>query len=191
MIGSVRRAVPRIVVIGSTSVGKTALIHQIIFSQFDPMTSPTTGTAFYQYISDHPTHSEVQLWDTAGMERFHSLNTAYYRDAAGAILVFDLTNYVTFQEIGSWLTEFMSQAHPNPAMVLCGNKCDLGGAMEVDLDDVRLFCQEHHMSYYQTSAVSGNGVSEMVHAVLSHIPVFQVPVSTEILLPEKPSGCCY
>jgi small GTP-binding protein len=189
--GSMQGVTPRVVVIGSTSVGKTSLINQIISSRFDLLTAPTTGTAFHLYKSDHPIHPEVELWDTAGMERFWSVNTSFYREAAGAILVFDLTSYASFEEMGSWLREFIAHAPANPAIVLCGNKCDLGGSMEVDEDAVRIFCQDHHLSYYQTSALSGNGVSEMMCALLSQIPMSQVAVSTAQAVGSEKSWTCY
>jgi small GTP-binding protein len=184
------KPVPRVVVIGTAAVGKTALINRIIHSRFDTITQPTTGTAFYEYKSDHPVHPEVQHWDTAGKERYRSVNSVFYREAIAAILTFDLTSFQSFQELESWLNEFITNAQPNPTVVLCGNKCDLGDQLEVEPDDIRQFCDAHQLSFFQTSACTGEGVAELMAGLLNGIPALQAPTSTQILVPENEKGKC-
>ena len=77
----------------------------------------------------------LQLWDTAGQERFRSLTTAFFRDAMGFLLLFDLTNEQSFLNIRNWLTQLQTHAYcENPDIVLCGNK--------VDLEDQRVITEE-------------------------------------------------
>ena len=180
---------PRIVLIGSTSVGKTSLINRIIDDKFEPFTSPTTGTAFFQYHTKDPDHPEIQIWDTAGMERYRSLNRIFYHEAVGAILCFDLTNKRTFDDLESWLDEFITEAPPNPSIVLVGNKCDLSDVIEVENDEIQVFAKEHHLRYFTTSAFNGDGVNEMLNALLSMIPK-STNVETTNLEVEESKGCC-
>jgi small GTP-binding protein len=181
---------PRVVVIGTAAVGKTALINRIIHSRFEAITAPTTGTAFFEYKSEHPVHPEIQLWDTAGMERYRSVNSVFYREAIGAILTFDLTSIQSFTELESWLDEFTTHAQPNSTVVLCGNKCDLADQVEVEPDEIRTFCDTHQLQFFQTSACTGEGVPELMNGLLNAIPAAQAPTSTEILVPQEVKGKC-
>ncbi|OHT07295.1 putative Ras-related protein Rab-4A [Tritrichomonas foetus] len=180
---------PRIVLIGSTSVGKTSLINRITEKKFEPFTTPTTGTAFFQYHTKDPDHPQIQIWDTAGMERYRSLNRIFYHEAVGAILVFDLTNYRTFEELESWLNEFITEAPPNPSIVLVGNKCDLSDVIEVEQDEIQVFAKDHELRYFSTSAFSGEGVDDMLQALLSMIPKTTTVETTNLEEPEQ-SKCC-
>lgn len=80
-------------------------------------------------MSDDPEDScriHLQLWDTAGQERFRSLTTAFFRDAMGFILLFDITNEQSFINIRSWLEQLKTHAYcDQPDIILCGNKSDL------------------------------------------------------------------
>jgi small GTP-binding protein len=182
---------PRVVVIGSVSVGKTCLIHRIVSGTFRAPTAPTTGTAFFAYCTDDPNHSEVQLWDTAGMDRYRSLNKVFYREAIAAILVFDLTSYASFQDLDSWLQEFIANAKPNPSVVLCGNKVDLADAREVQEDDIFTFCSEHNsLNFFEVSAQTGEGIARMIKCLLDLLPKEQFAVQTTVLEPPQESHCC-
>jgi small GTP-binding protein len=184
---------PRIVVIGSASVGKTCLINRIVECKFSSVTAPTTGTAFYAYRPEHPDHPEIQLWDTAGMERYRSLNKVFYREAVGAILVFDLTSYSSFQDLDSWLREFIANARSNPCIVLCGNKSDLQDEREVQENEIVSFCADHDsLNFFETSAQTGDGVSRMMKCLLDLLPKEAFAIQTTVLSPEEPKekGCC-
>ena len=180
---------PRTVLIGSASVGKTSLITRIVENRFEDFTTPTTGTAFFQYHTNDPEKPVIQIWDTAGMERYRSLNRIFYHEAVAALLVFDLTNYSSFQDLESWYHEFMSEAPLNPTVILVGNKCDLS-SKEVDDEEIRIFAKEHNIQYFQTSAVTGEGVDEMMDALVLAIPKIEAPVETNILPQDEKKKCC-
>jgi Ras-related protein Rab-5C len=183
---------PRVVVIGSTFAGKTALIKRIMELRFDDRTETTTGTAFFLYKSDHPKHPEIQIWDTAGMERYRSVNSLYYREAVAAILVFDLTRLGSFQELESWRDEFLTNAPPNPTIIVCANKCDLMDEIEVEPDEIQQFCNTYDLPLFQTSAFTGEGINPAIRELLDRIPLIEAPEST-ILTPalseEKKCKC--
>jgi small GTP-binding protein len=155
------------------------------------MTSPTTGTTFFQYKTDNPDHPEIQLWDTAGMERYRALNNVFYREAVAAVLVFDLTSYPSFTELDSWLKEFTTCARPNSCVVLCANKLDLTDARQVDTDEIISFCKDHDdLNYFETSAYTGEGVATMVKALLQILPKEEAAVETVPIIVEEKEHCC-
>lgn len=182
-------SVPRIVMLGTTSVGKTSLINRIVYSKFDANAPPTTGAGFFQYKSPPPEEREIQIWDTAGMERFRSLNNVYYQRAVGAILVFDLTNLDSFKELDSWRDEFISKTSPNAIIILVGNKSDLEDQIEVDKNDIDQYCSQHGLKYYETSACTGHNVTNVITELISMLPPSEDNVVSSPL-EEKKGGCC-
>ena len=180
---------PRIVMLGSAAVGKTSLINRMVYDKFDNLIPPTTGAGFFQYKSEGPNSREIQIWDTAGMERFRSLNSVYYHRAVGAILVFDLTNYETFQSLDSWRQEFISKTNPNTAIVLVGNKCDRASDVEVEQTDIDSYANEHGLKYFKASALTGENVKEMITELISMLPPAEDTVDTTPIENEK-KGCC-
>jgi small GTP-binding protein len=182
---------PRIVVIGDTSVGKTCLINRIVNHSFSAITAPTTGTAFFALNPDHPDHKEIQLWDTAGMERYRALNKVFYREAVGALIIFDLTSYPSFESLDSWLQEFVANARPNPCVVICGNKLDMADARQVNDEEIMQFCADHNsLNFFETSAKSGEGVDRMMKCLLDLLPKEACAVQTTVLTPPEEKKCC-
>jgi small GTP-binding protein len=163
------KSAPPVVVIGSPSVGKTSIINCLIGKTFSSVTAPTTGAAFHVYRAP-PGMPDVQLWDTPGMDRYRSQNSAFYSEAVGALVVFDLTSYTTFRDLDSWVDEFGAASRGNPAIVICGNKGDLQEAREVDEDDITSFCRRHDgVPYFEVSAYTGERIPEAMHCLLEMI----------------------
>ena len=184
-----KSSLPRIVMLGSTAVGKTSLINRIVHKKFDQMTQPTTGAGYFQYKSEGPNPREVAIWDTAGMERFRSLNSVYYQRAVGAILVFDLTNYESFQALESWRQEFVSKTNPNTAIVLVGNKCDRVDDIEVEQNEIDAYVQEHGFKYFRASALTGENVEQLINDLIEMLPPPEDTVDITPIEAEK-KGCC-
>jgi small GTP-binding protein len=182
-----KTSVPRIVMLGSTSVGKTSLINRIVSDKFDTTLPPTTGAGFFQYKSPEPNSREIQIWDTAGMERFRSLNSIYYHRAVGAILVFDLTNYESFQALESWRQEFVSKTNPNAVIVLSGNKNDKEDDFEVEQSDIDAYVNEHGLKFFRTSAQTGENVIELITTLVSLLPPSEVETTP---IESENKGCC-
>lgn len=178
----------RVILIGSTNVGKTSLLSQIVDGKISD-TTPTTGSAFSQLQTKNPDHPLVEFWDTAGMERYRSINKSFYKEAQAAILVFDLTCYQTFEDLNSWLEEFENEAPANAVVVLVGNKADLADQIEVEEDEVKTFANTHQMNYYRTSAKDASGVDAMLNDLLSIIPKRNV-INTKLIEEDDDKKCC-
>ena len=178
----------RVVMLGSTSVGKSTLIDYIVKGIYNPLASPTTTGSFFEYKSEGPNPKTIHIWDTAGMERYRAMNSVYYREAIGALLVFDLTNKESFEELDTWLNSFISNANPNPVIVLIGNKKDLQDNIEVTEDEIKQFSEKHNnIKYFLTSALTGDGVHEMFNTLVEMLP----DTNTETVeIPPAKSGCC-
>ena len=116
---------------------------------------------------------KLQIWDTAGQEKFRNITTSYYRGAHGIIIVCDVTAGKTFENLSSWLEEI--SRHVNDAEVqklLIGNKSDLVDKREVTTEQLKMFSDRHHMPFLETSAKNSTNVEEtfttMATNIISH-----------------------
>uniref|UniRef100_A0ABK0KXQ7 RAB4A, member RAS oncogene family n=1 Tax=Rattus norvegicus TaxID=10116 RepID=A0ABK0KXQ7_RAT len=103
---------------------------------------------------------KLQIWDTAGQERFRSVTRSYYRGAAGALLVYDITSRETYNALTNWLTDARMLASQNIVIILCGNKKDLDADREVTFLEASRFAQENELMFLETSALTGENVEE-------------------------------
>ena len=120
----------KIILVGPSGSGKSCLLHRFIKSEWRSLTSQTIGVEFATKIVRVGTGSrrqriKLQLWDTAGTERFRGISRSYYRGAAGAILVYDVANKKSFDQIGPFLKDARALGSPNLTIVLAGNKVDI------------------------------------------------------------------
>ncbi|PSN36514.1 Ras-related protein Rab-4B [Blattella germanica] len=151
----------KFLVIGSAGAGKSCLLHQFIESKFKDESSHTIGVEFGSKIVNVGGKSvKLQIWDTAGQERFRSVTRSYYRGAAGALLVYDITNRETFNALTNWLSDARTLASPNIVILLVGNKRDLDAEREVTFLEASRFAQENELMFLETSAKTGENVEE-------------------------------
>jgi small GTP-binding protein len=152
----------KVVVVGSTSVGKSSMVERLIAGAFPDEIQSTVGVEFRSFLAQLDDHAvRLQIWDTAGQERFRSVSTAYFRDAVGAILVYDITNEDTFEDLGAWLTDLQQLCHPNAFILLVGNKCDREDERKVGMQQVQDFADQYRLEYIETSAQSGQNIQEI------------------------------
>ena len=125
------------------------------------------------------------------MERYRALNKVFYQEAIGALLCFDLTSFRSFQEIDSWLKEFITEAQPNPIVLLIGTKADLHDNIEVEPEEIQQYATTNHLQYFATSALTGEGVDEMLKALIQLVPKVDATVTTNQLEPaDEKKKCC-
>lgn len=103
---------------------------------------------------------KLQIWDTAGQESFRSITRSYYRGAAGALLVYDITRRETFHHLASWLEDARQHANPNMAITLVGNKCDLAHRRAVSKEEGEQFAKENGLLFMEASARTAQSVEE-------------------------------
>jgi Ras-related protein Rab-1A len=116
----------KILLIGDSSVGKSSLLMRFADDTFHESFLPTIGVDFkIRTIMNEGSIVKLQMWDTAGQEKFKNITTAYYKGAQGVILVFDLTDRKSFEDAKNWFAEVDKYANPNVVKILVGNKSDI------------------------------------------------------------------
>ncbi|ROT68780.1 Ras-related protein Rab-8B [Penaeus vannamei] len=127
----------KVLVIGDVNVGKTCLVHRFCDERFYDTYISTVGIDFKQKIVNlDGVPIKLQIWDTAGEERFRTLTTAYYRGAQGIVLVYDVTNLDSFNHLSYWLRNIEENASPEVVKVLAGNKCELAESFDMPFYEV-------------------------------------------------------
>lgn len=146
----------KIVLIGDSSVGKSALVHRLINNTVMTESRATVGIAFFKQRIPDPELGEeyaIQVWDTAGQEKFRSVTTHHYRAADGALLVFDISNEQSFFGLDKWLTELRENTDPGIVIALVGTKCDLNHSRQVSSEKAQAYAYKHGLLYVETSAL--------------------------------------
>lgn len=149
----------KIVVVGDSSVGKSTILKRLVEEKFYEDIHATIGVEIFSYsLKAGNENVKLQIWDTAGLERFRSIATAYFRHAVGAVLVFDLTNSYSFKTLNKWINEITSLCAPNAYIVLVGNKNDLEGDRKVTEAEAQEFARRNNILYLETSAKTGSNI---------------------------------
>ncbi len=105
-------------------------------------------------------HVKLQIWDTAGQEAFRSITRAYYRGAAGALLVYDITRRDTFEHLSNWLMDARQHASSDMTIMLIGNKSDLEHRRAVTYEEGKKFAEENGLSFLETSSKTAKHVED-------------------------------
>ncbi|CAL9110807.1 unnamed protein product [Musa textilis] len=149
------------IIIGDTGVGKSCLLLQFTDKRFQPVHDLTIGVEFgARMITLDSKPIKLQIWDTAGQESFRSITRSYYRGAAGALLVYDITRRETFNHLASWLEDARQHTNPNMTIMLIGNKCDLAHRRAVSTEEGERFAKEHGLIFMEASAKTAQNVEE-------------------------------
>ena len=104
---------------------------------------------------------KLQIWDTAGQERFKNITASYYRGGNGVLVVYDITDRDSFENLNSWLIEIEKNASKNVYKLLIGNKSDLEDKREIPFEQGQQFAEENNLTFYETSALNGNNIEEI------------------------------
>ncbi|GLE03193.1 hypothetical protein PINS_up012072 [Pythium insidiosum] len=157
--------------LGNSGVGKTNLLSRLNKGEFSDEFTSTVGVEFLTHVMKvDGMDVKAQIWDTAGQERFHAMMATYYRKAVGALLIFDVTDRLSFLGVEKWLEQLLNVAEPGLHAVLVGNKCDITGAKRVVTnEEAQQFASTHHMSYVETSAKTGQNVESAFHSLIASI----------------------
>lgn len=160
----------RVVIIGNSSVGKTSILNQLIDHSFNPNTNATVGANYQVLVSEvDGRRFEMQIWDTAGQEKFQALGPLYYRDSDAAVVVYDQTNRASFENAEKWVSAFKDTAGSLATIALVSNKADLIDQTEVSFDEGKSTADSKGYLFFQTSALDGNGIAELFEDLARHL----------------------
>ena len=149
------------IIIGDTGVGKSCILLQFTDKKFQPVHDLTIGVEFgARMITIDNKLIKLQIWDTAGQESFRSITRSYYRGAAGALLVYDITRRDTFIHLSRWLDEAKQNSTNHMCIMLIGNKSDLTHKRQVSYDEGKLFADQHGLIFVECSAKTSDHVDE-------------------------------
>ncbi|OLP90126.1 Ras-related protein Rab-6 [Symbiodinium microadriaticum] len=153
----------KVVLVGDQSVGKTAVVVRYLKNTFEEKAEATIGMDFQTKTVQLLSGSQIrlQLWDTAGQERFRSLVNGYIRDAAAAVVCYDVTNRQSFDSTTQWIEEVRQSRGDDVLVYLVGNKVDLAESRQVSRAEGEAKAAEVKGRFAETSARSGDNVQEL------------------------------
>jgi Ras-related protein Rab-7A len=204
-----KKVLLKVIILGDSGVGKTSLMNQYVHKRFSNQYKATIGADFLtKEVMIDDKLVTLQIWDTAGQERFQSLGVAFYRGADSCVLVYDVTDAKSFDNLDSWMDEFLVHAAPRNAdtfpFVVLGNKADLASSRrQVSANKVAAWCKskgEGGIPSFETSAKEALNVEQAFHTIAKHAlqqeqnqkPIF-IPDTLDLKKDVKPnenSGCC-
>jgi Ras-related protein Rab-1A len=160
----------KVLVIGDSGCGKSALIIRYCDNEFSESYFNTIGVDFKMKTKEiNNIKIKINIWDTAGQEKFRSLVSSYYRNADIVILTFDLTNIQSFRNIEYWYNEIDFVNQHNKFIYLVGTKCDNINNIVVDKDEIDAFSKKYDIKYYDTSAKKNINISDLFDNVFEEI----------------------
>ena len=155
----------KVVLIGESGVGKTSIISQFTKGVFNQDLMSTNGATFStkkKEFKDLNKTLSFEIWDTAGQEKYRSLAKMFFKDAAVALIVYDITSRKSFDEIKNYWMNLVKENGPKQIiMYIVGNKCDLSEKEAVIEDQAREYAENQHVSFYLTSAKNSIGIDEL------------------------------
>mmetsp|Transcript_123512 Transcript_123512/g.335410 ORF Transcript_123512/g.335410 Transcript_123512/m.335410 type:complete len:216 (-) Transcript_123512:279-926(-) len=152
----------KFIIIGDAGAGKSCLLHQFIENRYKKGSSHTIGVEFgSKIIHVGGRNIKLQIWDTAGQERYRSVTRSYYRGAAGALIVYDITNRDSYNHLVNWLQDARTLARADTSIITVGNKCDMKDKRAVTFLEASRCAQENDILFLETSALTGEGVEEV------------------------------
>jgi small GTP-binding protein len=180
----------KVAYVGPASVGKTSILNCVCYSDYaNPREPPTIGTAQRQFFhSKKGQETRIVFWDTAGQEKYAPMVNSYLRDSELVVLVFAVNQKDSFNTLDAWISR-IKDVVPDAPVVLVGNKIDAEDRVVSATEGEQYAAQNEFKSYQETSAVSKQGVIELLNAIIAELRG-RVHGSSETLLTPASSRCC-
>lgn len=190
----------KVMLLGDSGVGKTCILVRFKDGAFlSGSFISTVGIDFRNKVVEvDGTKVKLQIWDTAGQERFRSVTHAYYRDANALLLLYDVTNKASFDNIRAWLTEINEYAQEDVVIMLLGNKSDMASERIIKPEDGEKLAKDHGVAFMETSAKTGMNVDLAFMAVARDLKMKKTRQPTDpkfnvaeyVDKEKKNPGCC-
>ena len=160
----------KLILIGDASVGKTNILTKYLKNEFDPNSKATVGVELgTKNIQIDNKIIKVQIWDTAGQERYKAITSTYYKGAKGAIIVYDITRKITFDNIEKWIGDLKVNGDENIIIFLVGNKSDLNDNREVSKEDGLNKSEKFNIPFLETSALCGENIPKVFEELIQKV----------------------
>nr|XP_058972215.1 ras-related protein Rab-10-like [Pocillopora verrucosa] len=159
----------KLILVGDSGVGKTDILFRFSDDAFNTTFQTTIGIEFMmKTIELQGKKIKLQIWDTAGQERFHTITSAYYRGAMGVMLVYDITQEKTFDNIPKWLRDIEENA-PDVEMMILGNKCHMDDRRVVTKERGEQIAREHGIRFFEISAETNVNIEQAFYTLAEDI----------------------
>ena len=163
----------KIIFCGDAGVGKTSIIISLMGQKFSEEYEPSIGVDFFSKTFRYKERMlKLQIWDSAGQEKFRSLIPNYIRGSSLIFLIFDITNKTSYDNIPEWI-KFITDIENNGNIILVGNKIDLKEKRVVNKEEAEKFSQEKKYEYFEVSAKEGSNIDNMIYKSISGLPIFK------------------
>ena len=189
----------KLMVLGDSSVGKSSILTKYCKNQFLSKYITTIGIDFQiKYLNINNKRIKVQIWDTAGQERYRVVTKNYFNSSNGFVIIYDITNRVSFNNINNWMEQIESLVGKDVKCILFGNKNDLDNKRDVQIEEGEELAKKYNCPFFETSAKEGNnieeGFKEIVMEIIKDNKNSKVKRNNSIILKSKKvkqkSNCC-
>ena len=160
----------KVVLVGDSGVGKTSIITRYLKNTFAKSLVSTTGASFANKLlkSKDGERIKLEIWDTAGQEKYRSLNKIFYNNASIVVLVYDITVRESFESLKEfWINEIKENLDPDIVLAIAGNKCDNYDEEKVTIDEGKDLANKNEAIFKQVSAKNNLGIKELFDICLS------------------------
>ena len=176
----------KLVLLGDTAVGKTSIVIRFSKGSFSEYQESTIGAAFStQNVILPDFTAKFEIWDTAGQERYHTLAPMYYKGAAAAIVVYDITDGESFDRAQAWIRELHEQCSDDIIIALAGNKIDKSEDRQISTEQGSKYCKDNSLLFMECSAKTNVNVKELFTMIAKSLPKKPVEDSDAPLLLEE------
>ena len=161
----------KVLLLGDTTVGKTCFLLKYTDKTFQEVHMSTIGLDYRLKSMKLKSGKNVklQIWDTAGQDRFRAITKNYYKSANGIILIYDVTSLVTYENVKSWISQIREEAPPNVVIFIAGNKIDMEEERKVNTEDGKRLADEYGFPFYETSAKEDININETFEDLVESI----------------------
>jgi len=151
----------KIVLIGNSGVGKSSILYRFSEDKWEEKFVPTIGVDFnLKAMECEGKKIKLQIWDTAGQEKFRNINTSYYKGANGILVVYDITSRESFDGLNSWLIEIEKNSSKDVYKLLIGNKNDMEEKRQITYNEGKEFASINGMEFFETSAKTADKIQD-------------------------------
>ena len=160
----------KVLILGDATVGKTSILLRYIDNKFETDSLSTLGVDVkYKYVTLNNKKIRMNIWDTAGQDRFKTIAKNYYKGANAVIFVFDVNHKNTIEKIKFWINSVKDNSSKDIIEIIVGNKIDIEGKREVTKEQMKSLGQNVGMETFETSAKTGEGINEIFNYLVTNL----------------------
>ena len=166
-------SVYKVLLLGDTDVGKTCFLFKYTDNTFHENHIATIGLDYRvkKIILKNGKEISLQIWDTAGQDRFRAITKNYYKGAHGIVLIYDITNNQTFENVSKWVNQIHEEVSLNVVIFLAGNKIDLEEKREISYEIGEKLAKELGCTFFEASAKTGVNIDEIFNELAESLYV--------------------